>query len=132
LAQEVEIGAFIPQYVFKFIIYPVSFGGQEVINKDPTVWLDGARPANTYFPLFFPVNVSLSRTNLPQKYVLKDIRIKITELYINKICDSLYKLIINGKIAKNHFVQGIVHLLVTVSIRGIISCFVCLHLSLFV
>ncbi len=37
--------------------------GQRVLNKDPTVWLDGARP--------------------PQRYIFKNTKIKMAELHIN-------------------------------------------------
>ncbi len=30
------------------IIFLASFAGQGLLNKDPTVWLDGARPPSTY------------------------------------------------------------------------------------
>ncbi len=43
-------------YVCKFLkirlltFFLVSFAGQGVLNKNPTVWLIGARPANTWIP----------------------------------------------------------------------------------
>jgi hypothetical protein len=43
-------------YVCKFkkiIIFVASFAGQAVINKDPSVWQDGARPASTCIPPSF-------------------------------------------------------------------------------
>jgi hypothetical protein len=36
------------------ILFPAGFAGQGVIGKVPTVWLDGARPANTHNPPSFP------------------------------------------------------------------------------
>jgi hypothetical protein len=41
-------------WIYAQIIFPVGFAGQGVIGKDPTVWLDGARPANTHNPPSFP------------------------------------------------------------------------------
>ncbi len=35
-------------------IFPASFPGQRVLGKDPTILLDGARPANTYNSPSFP------------------------------------------------------------------------------
>jgi hypothetical protein len=39
-------------------IFPAGFASQGVLNKDPTVWLDAARLANTCIPPFFLENVS--------------------------------------------------------------------------
>ncbi len=47
------------KYVSKYVIFPAGFAGQRVLSKDPTVWLDEARP--------------------PLGYVSKYIEIKITE-----------------------------------------------------
>ncbi len=33
--------------LYELVISLASFAGQEVLNKDPTVWLDGAGHANT-------------------------------------------------------------------------------------
>jgi hypothetical protein len=38
-------------------IFLSGFAGKGVLNKDPTIWLDGARPVNTCIPPFFPGNV---------------------------------------------------------------------------
>jgi hypothetical protein len=38
------------------ILFPAGFAGQGVIGKDPTVWLDGARPAKTFILPSFLVN----------------------------------------------------------------------------
>jgi hypothetical protein len=37
----------------KCIIFPVRFGGQVVLSKDPTVWIGGARPASACIPPSF-------------------------------------------------------------------------------
>jgi hypothetical protein len=37
-------------YISKFIIFQAGFASQGVLNKDPTVWLDEAGPANTCIP----------------------------------------------------------------------------------
>ncbi len=41
--------------LFGYIIIVVK-AGQGFLNKDPIVWLDGARPANTCIPPSFPGN----------------------------------------------------------------------------
>ncbi len=46
-------------------MFQASFSRQRVLIKDPTVWLDGARP--------------------PQRYIYKYMKIKIAESYINDI-----------------------------------------------
>jgi hypothetical protein len=35
------------------ILFPAGFAGQSVLGKDLTIWLDGARPANTHNPPSF-------------------------------------------------------------------------------
>jgi hypothetical protein len=44
-----------------------------VLSKDPTVWLDGARPANTHIPLYFPGNMPAQPCSIPttKKYICK-------------------------------------------------------------
>ncbi len=39
---------------FKTTIFLAGFPGQGFLNKDPTVWLDGARPANTRSRAMYP------------------------------------------------------------------------------
>ncbi len=39
--------------------YPASFASQQVLNKDPTVWLDGARPDSTSIPPSFYWNTPM-------------------------------------------------------------------------
>ncbi len=48
------------KYVSKYIIFKAGFAGQEVLNKDTTLGLDGARPLT--------------------KHVCKCTKIKITQL----------------------------------------------------
>ncbi len=38
----------VKKYVSKFIIFPAGFASKGVLNKDPTVWLDGARSPKRY------------------------------------------------------------------------------------
>ncbi len=83
--------------------FQASKANQGVLNKDPTVWLHGARPANTWILPSFLENVpALSHIYL-QKYIWKYMKIKITKLYMNGILRS------NGKLLYC-FVPGIVHL----------------------
>jgi len=37
--------------------FPGCLAGQGFLSQDPTVWLDGARPANTCIPFSFPGNM---------------------------------------------------------------------------
>jgi hypothetical protein len=39
--------------------------------KDPTVWLDGARPGNTCIPLLWKCTHTVARQTHPQKYICK-------------------------------------------------------------
>jgi hypothetical protein len=55
----------VKKYVSKYIIFPAGFVSQEVLNRDPTVWLDRAR--------------------LPQRYICKYIKIKIPEFHMNNL-----------------------------------------------
>jgi hypothetical protein len=41
----VEFGVCQIHFSYAQIIFPASFAGQVVLYKDPTVWLDGARPS---------------------------------------------------------------------------------------
>jgi hypothetical protein len=43
---------------------------QEAINKNPTVWLDGARPANTCIPPYFLENGPKQPSSIPTPKVL--------------------------------------------------------------
>ncbi len=58
-------GGFGKKYISKYIIFPVGLVGQGVLNTDPTVWLDEARP--------------------PPRYALKYMKIKMAESYISGI-----------------------------------------------
>ncbi len=49
---------------FSAIFYG-SFAGQGFLNKDPTVWLDGARPANTCIPPSFLESVLTQPRGVP-------------------------------------------------------------------
>jgi hypothetical protein len=52
------------------IIFPSGFASQAVLNKEPTVWLDGARSANTCIPTYFPGGTCLcSHATYPQTKV---------------------------------------------------------------
>ncbi len=55
----------VKKYVSKYNILLVAFAGKGVLIKDPTVWLDGAKP--------------------PQRYICKYIKILIAQLCINDI-----------------------------------------------
>jgi hypothetical protein len=48
-----------------------SQAGLGIINKDSTVWLDGARLTKTYIPLSFLINVLFEAAwhTHPQKYI---------------------------------------------------------------
>jgi hypothetical protein len=48
-----------------FAIFLAGFSSQCVLNKDLTVWLDGARPANTCIPPSFLGNVSAQPHGAP-------------------------------------------------------------------
>jgi hypothetical protein len=43
--------------IIQWYHFPPTLVGQAILNKDPTVWPDGARPANTCIPLSYPGNV---------------------------------------------------------------------------
>jgi hypothetical protein len=51
------------KYISKYTVYSAGFASQQVLNKYPTVWLDGTRP--------------------PPRYISKYIKINIAALYIN-------------------------------------------------
>ncbi len=53
--------------------FPGGFAGQGFLNKDPTVWLDEARPANTCIPpsLLGNTPVQLLGMSTPKKYSCK-------------------------------------------------------------
>ncbi len=46
-------------------MFLAGFVGQGVLNKDPTIWLDGTIPANTCIPL----SKGTCLGTQPQKYV---------------------------------------------------------------
>jgi hypothetical protein len=49
--------------------FPTGFASQGVLNKYPTVWLAGDKPANTCIPLSFPVNTPFQSRGIPGKFV---------------------------------------------------------------
>ncbi len=65
--------------VFTFChFFPASFASERLLNKDPTVWLDGARPATTsILPSFLGIPL---RTH-PQKYLCKYNKISKVQLF---------------------------------------------------
>ncbi len=70
--------------------------GQGVLNKDQTIWLYGARPANTFIPLSFLENAAVQQCIVPpQKHICKYIKIwtKFGEInfYFKKSKQELYK-----------------------------------------
>ncbi len=48
--------------------------GQGAINKDPTVWLDGARPANTglVYPTLLPREHTAQMHSIPTKRYISE------------------------------------------------------------
>ncbi len=54
---------------YKIIILVASFAGQSVINKDPSIWQDGARPASTCIPPSFLGNGNAKLFGIPTKKV---------------------------------------------------------------
>jgi hypothetical protein len=44
------------KYVSNYIIFLAGFASQGVLNKDPTLQQDGARPTNTCIPPYLPGN----------------------------------------------------------------------------
>ncbi len=63
-------------WTYDQIIFTGGCGGQGILNKDPTVWLGGARS--------------------PQKYVCKYIKIVLSPNHLPMIYDSATKLFSNG------------------------------------
>jgi hypothetical protein len=80
---------------FSTIIFTTGFAGQGVLNMDPTVWLDGVRPANTCIPPSFWGNASTQLCRVHTKkyvcdYIKKDVckYKKIIRLNWHQICPS--------------------------------------------
>jgi hypothetical protein len=72
----------------QFGIFPAGFTGQGGLSKDLTVWLDGARLANTCIPPSFLWNVPHSCAAYPpQKYICKykKLGVEIAKLYMTTI-----------------------------------------------
>ena len=46
-------------------IFLADFASQGVLNQDPTVWLDGARPANTFIPPSVLGNMPTQLSSVP-------------------------------------------------------------------
>ncbi len=76
--------------VIKFVDF-----GQGVLNKDPTIWLDGARPANTCIPPSFPGNVPVQPSGAPtKKYVWEYMKMDVCEYkrkYLSNLTATLQK-----------------------------------------
>ncbi len=55
------------------VFFPAGFASQGVLNKDHTVWINGAKPANTCIPPFLPGDIPVQLRNIttPQKYICK-------------------------------------------------------------
>jgi hypothetical protein len=73
-----------------------------VLNKDPTICLDGARPSNTCIPPLFPQNMPTQLHGEPtQKYVCKHkkLRVKIANSYIR----MMYNLVNNGALQNSFY-----------------------------
>jgi hypothetical protein len=45
--------------------FQATFASQGVLNKDPTIWLDGVRPAHTCIPPFFHRNAPVQLHDIP-------------------------------------------------------------------
>jgi hypothetical protein len=52
-------------YISRYIIFQTTFAGQGGPSKNPIVWLDGARHANTCILFSFPRNVSTQPFGFP-------------------------------------------------------------------
>jgi len=52
-------------YYFWGLLFLVGFAGQGVLNKNHTVWIDGARPANTCIPPSFLGNMPAQSCTIP-------------------------------------------------------------------
>ncbi len=97
--------------IYYSAIFGVGFAGQGVLNKDPTVWLNGARPANTSISPSSPRNAPMQLHVIPpQKYICKykKIVVKSAKSYIRIVYNSATILFRNGE-WPNIFVLGIVH-----------------------
>jgi hypothetical protein len=53
--------------VLKILIFLANFPGQGDINKDSTVWLGEAWPANICIPTSFPENLPMQLHGVPHK-----------------------------------------------------------------
>ncbi len=53
--------------IYNLVIFPAGFAGQGALNKDPSVWLDGAWPANTLSSR--ERNHTATRHNHPNNYI---------------------------------------------------------------
>ncbi len=56
-------------FVVGILSFQKEHACQWVVNKDPTLWLDGARPANTCTPPSFPWNAPMQPHCVPTKKV---------------------------------------------------------------
>ncbi len=89
-------------YISKYIIFPTGSDGQ-VLNKDPTVWLNGAGHVS------HPPSKGM-RLHVCGAYPSSKVHLQLHEILM--IHNSLYKLFSDGKFP-NHFVRGIVRLQLT-------------------
>jgi hypothetical protein len=72
---------FVVRKMLKLYILDIQYGNfladftsQGVLNKDPSVWLDGARPVNTCIPTSFPCTAAWCTNQ--QKYIFKYKRVQ--------------------------------------------------------
>ncbi len=50
--------------IHNLVIFPASFAGQGVLNKDLSFWIDGAWPANTCIPPSIPGNATTQPSSI--------------------------------------------------------------------
>jgi hypothetical protein len=84
------------KYEIRFQVYHfrASFASQGVLNKDPTVLLNGARPANTCIPPSFPGNAPAhpNRVPNPKSTLASMLKLKVLNHKSTLYDSSLYKL----------------------------------------
>ncbi len=73
------------KYVCKFLKSVKHYrAGQGVLNKDPIVRLDGARPVNTFIPPSFPESPYSCTSTHKQKYVCEYMKMDVCKHKINR------------------------------------------------
>jgi hypothetical protein len=79
---------------FQVYHFPASFASQGVLNKVPTVLLNGARPANTCIPPSFPGNAPAHpcRVPNPKSTFARMLKLKVLNHKSTLYDSSLYKL----------------------------------------